>query len=133
MIFRIFKVFSQDRLIPTLQTVSTILHGSFGSPSHKPSNNFSHILQNQRNLGVNSWDPMSESEFSNIFAPDFKEFSTQLLIKILESTLTERQSLNRRKAEISLKALKENDKDVLTRFDLTCSSNFPKPPLALNQ
>jgi len=76
---------------------------------------------------------MSESEFSNIFAPDFKEFSTQLLIKILESTLTERQSLNRRKAEISLKALKENDKDVLTRFDLTCSSNFSKPPMVLNQ
>jgi hypothetical protein len=35
MIFRVFKVFSQDNLIPTLQSVSAMVHGSVSSSVHK--------------------------------------------------------------------------------------------------
>ena len=117
MIYRIFKVFSQDNLMPILQNVSNVLIGSstqksnFGSPVHKQGN-FSAILPHR----VSSWDPMTvETEFSNIFSGEFRNFISDILIKIVESKLSERQSLSRRKEEIAAKALKETKEDLMTR------------------
>jgi hypothetical protein len=126
MIFRIFRVFSQDQLIPTLRTVSTVLIGSaaqkpnFGSPSHK-SLNYSSALPQR----VLSWDPMTEAEFSNIFGADFKNFVADILIKIVESRLSERRSLANRKAEIAAKAASDNNQDFIKRYFPECATNGP--------
>jgi hypothetical protein len=115
MLFRTFKVLSQDNLIQSLQAVAALLHGTFQTP------NFPQLFQQQqqqqqRNVqNLSGWDPMSECEFSNIFGPEFKIFVHQLLLKILESKLIERENLNSRVKAIVVKSRKENNADLVSK------------------
>ena len=109
MLFRTFKVLSQDNLIPTLQVVATLLHGSF------QTQNFPQLFQQRNVQNLSGWDPMSECEFSNIFGAEFKGFVNQVLLKILESKLIERESLNGRKRAIAEQSRKENNADLVSK------------------
>jgi hypothetical protein len=62
-----------------------------------------------------AWDPLTECEYQNIFAQDFRNFISQILLKILESKLNERESLNKRKMELGAKSSKANNADFATR------------------
>ena len=114
MLFRTFKVLSQDNLVASLQSVATLLHGTFQTP------NFPQLFQQQQQnvQNLSGWDPMSDCEFTNIFGPEFKSFVHQLLLKILESKLSERESLNGRKRAIAEKSRKEDNADLVSKYGI---------------
>jgi hypothetical protein len=78
---------------------------------------------------VLSWDPVSEVEYPNMFAPEFKALASQLLLKILEAKMSERRSVASRKAELAAVAEKENKQDLFTRLAELGSLNKPVPEL----